>query len=190
MGEDTIRRAGRALEDAFWAKRDREKLEALREQLAKEAKTAELAAATGIDSPEVLEQLHALDIGPDTLSALVIVPLIEIAWADGKLDERERDAILKAAIQEGVDPDGPTHGLLETWLASRPGPELRAAWFEYVRAFCARLSPDARAEFQRTLLENAFSVAEATGGFLGLGSRTSPAEQQVIEDLRSAFAED
>ncbi len=187
MSESPLRQHGRGLEEQFFAKRNQEKLEALRDKLAAEAKVAELAAATGIQNEEVLKQLHELDIGPGTFAAIALVPLIEVAWADGKLDEAERAAVLKAAIEEGVDPDGPAHTLLDTWLASRPGPELRAAWFAYVRAFCDRLSTEACREFQNTVLGNARSVAEATGGFLGLGNRISPMEDQVLADLRGAF---
>ena len=190
MSESPLRRYGRGLEEQFFAKRDQEKLEALRRQLATEAKVAELAAAADIDNEEVLKQLHELDIGADTLAAIALVPLIEVAWADGTLDPREREAVLRAAIAEGVDPDGPAHGLLVSWLASRPGAELREAWSQYVGAFCERLSPEACHEFQNSVLGNARSIAEATGGFLGLTSRVSPQEQQVLDDLRGAFERD
>ena len=190
MSESPLTKFGRGLENEFFAKRDKEKLEALRAQLAKDAKVAELAAATGIDNEEVLKQLHDLDIGPGTFAAIALVPLIEVAWADGKLEDREREAVLKAAIAEGVDPDGPAHTLLVSWLASRPGPELRAAWFEYVRAFCRGMSEQACHDFQDTVLGNALGIAEATGGFLGLGSRISPMEEQVLNDLRGAFTAD
>lgn len=189
MSESPLRKYARGLENEFFAKRDQEKLQALREKLATEAKVAELAAATGIENEEVLKQLHDLDIGADTFAAIALVPLVEIAWADGKLDAPERDAVLKAAIAEGVDPDGPAHGLLVAWMASRPGPELRAAWFEYVRAFCKTMSPEACLSFKRTVLGNAQSIAEASGGFLGLGNRISPIEQEVVRDLQAAFGD-
>jgi hypothetical protein len=190
MPKDSLRESSQKLEDLFFAERDREKLEALRRKMAEEARVTELAAASGIENDEVLKQLHALDIGPDTLAALTLVPLIEVAWADGTLDDRERQAIFQAAAAEGIGPEGddPAHTLLTSWLAKRPGQELRAAWFEYVRAFCARLSPEACDELQRTVLGRARSVAEATGGFLGLGNRVSPSEAQVLADLLEAFA--
>ena len=186
---DPFKASAKALEDAFFAKRDAEKLAALRAKLAKEAEVAELAAAIGIEDPGILEQLHALDIGSDTLAALALVPLVEVAWADGELDDKERAAILQAAQEEGAKAGGPAMELLETWLTARPGPDLRAAWFEYVRAFCARLSPESRAALQEDLLSRTRRVAEATGGFLGFGRRVSPSEQQVLDDLLGAFAE-
>ena len=65
MPRDPLRESSQKLEDIFFAERDREKLEALRRQMAHEARVAEIAAATGIENDEVLKQLHALDIGPD-----------------------------------------------------------------------------------------------------------------------------
>jgi uncharacterized tellurite resistance protein B-like protein len=185
---DPVSASGKALEDAFFAERDRVKLARFKADLARQAQLAELAAASGVGDDDVLAQLHDLDIGADTFVALALVPLVEVAWADGTLDEKERAAVRKAAAEEGVHEGEPAHALLDGWLAERPGPELHAAWYEYVRALLDRLSPEAAAKLQEGLLGRARRVAEAAGGFLGLMSRVSPSEQQVLDDLRAAFA--
>jgi hypothetical protein len=187
MGTDYIRDRSRALENAFFAKRDAEKLAALRAKLAKEARVAELATASGIEDHEVLETLVELDIRAETYAALTLVPMIEVAWADGTLDRKERAAVLKSAAGQGVKEGTPAYGLLESWLEARPGKELLEAWFEYLKALMERLPPNGQREFKRALVGRAQQVAEATGGFLGLGSKISDSEREVLDALNAAF---
>lgn len=187
MGTDYIRDRSRALENAFFAKRDAAKLAALRAQLAKEAQVAELAAASGIEDHEVLEALVDLDIRAETYAALTLVPMIEVAWADGTLDAKERKAVLTSAAGQGVKEGTPAYGLLESWLEARPGTELREAWFAYLEALMERLPPNGRREFKRALVGRAEQVAEASGGFLGLTSKVSASERKVLDELNAAF---
>ena len=51
----------------------------------------------------------------------------------------------------------------------------------------AQLSPSQRTALRAELVERARHVAEAAGGFLGLGS-VSEAEKQVIAELEKPFA--
>jgi hypothetical protein len=114
------------------------------------------------------------------------VPLVEVAWADGTLDERERGAVLRAAREAGVTDDQPGFALLEGWLRQAPEPHLLETWSAYVQGLCAQLAPDARRTFHDQLLRRTRAVAEAAGGFLGLG-KVSAAEQAVLATLDRAF---
>jgi len=40
---------------------------------------------------------------PETVLALQLVPLAAVAWADGKIEPREREAVLKAAAAQGIE---------------------------------------------------------------------------------------
>jgi hypothetical protein len=79
------------------------------------------------------------------------------------------------------------YALLKEWLRQRPPPTLLEAWQHYVQGLCATLSPRERAELKDDLLSRARSVAEATGGFLGLTSRVSREERAIIEKMEAAF---
>ena len=72
-------------------------LRKLREQGAKEKKRGALRDALKLDDDEILERMLELDLEPETLIALGLVPLVEVAWADGSIQTRERDAVLRAA---------------------------------------------------------------------------------------------
>jgi hypothetical protein len=67
-------------------------------------------------------------------------------------------------------------------------PHLLETWATYVRDLCAQMTPEARRTFREQLLGRTRAVAEAAGGFLGVG-RVSAKEQAVLAELERAFAQ-
>jgi len=177
----------RALEEQFFLERERELLRTFREQMAAKERKQALAEASGITDEDLLDQLDKLDLGPETLAALSLVPLIAVAWADGKMDAKERQAVLAAAEQKGIQADHPGHPLLEGWLQRPPGRQLLQIWKDYVAALGETLSESARSALKHDLLGRARAVAEAAGGMLGLGSKVSKSEQAVLDELEAAL---
>ncbi len=187
MSNEILGDRKKALEDSFFAKQDARLRREFQEKANLKARKTALSEVSGIDDDTVLEQLIALDIGPDTLAALTLVPLIEVAWADGDVDRNERKAILDAAAARGLSKGSPSAQLLEGWLEQRPAPDVLQAWKEYVSALLTTLGADAKAALKKDLLGRARSVAEAAGGFMGLGNKVSKSEQAVLTELESLF---
>ncbi len=178
----------KALEDSFFAKQNQKLLEKLRaEQAKREARTG-LAQVAGISDPAVLDKLVELGIRPDTWAALSLVPLVEVAWADGKLEPKEREAVLSAAEANGIASGSASFELLESWLRARPGGQLLQAWGEYMVGVCSSLDEGERAALRDQILGRARAVAEAAGGLLGLINRVSPQEETVLAELEKPFA--
>jgi hypothetical protein len=173
----------RTLEDAFFTKENARLLEQLKEKQKREA----LREVVQIKDETFLDRLMELGIGPETVLALTLVPLIAVAWADGTLDSRERDAIIKAAEEKGVSPETAGHQLLETWLSRRPEQELFSSWKQYVRGIWETFTDEERQRMRERTLDWALAVAEASGGFLGVISKVSPAERVVIEELKKVL---
>lgn len=178
---------GRSLEEEFFLREDQKLLERLREQRSAEEARAALAKATGISNPAVLDKLRDLAIGPETATALSIVPLVEVAWADGELDAKERDAVLGAARESGFAPGSVEHSLLEAWLKRKPAAGLLTAWAHTVEAMVATLAAPEVERLKAGLLDRARAVASASGGVLGLGSKVSKSEQAMLDKLATAF---
>jgi hypothetical protein len=183
-----MKERGKALEEAFFKKQHEQQLAKIRlQQQEAEAREA-LAAASGItDDVELLDRLAALGIRAETLAALTLIPLVEVAWADGKMEGRERDAILRGAESSGIEPGSPSHALLEIWTKDRPAPELMDTWKGYIGALVAELSADQKWHLEEKIVGRARSVAEAAGGFLGLGSKVSAEEERMLKELERAF---
>lgn len=178
---------GSSLEEAFFIERDRTLIERLAE-LRKMAKSKEvLATVSGITNEAILERLVHFNIRPETLAALALVPLIEVVWADGEVDEKERATVLEHATSQGIALGSIEHGLLERWLAHRPEASLLDAWQHYVRGLCEHLSAPERDAFKQELLRDVHKAAESSGGLFGIG-RISSQETQVLAKLESSFA--
>lgn len=176
----------KALEEQFFARQEREMRERVRRQAAERDRREALAEASGVRDPAVLDRLVALGIEPEAVTALSLVPLVQVAWADRTLHDREREAVLRGAEEAGVGPDHPAREVLDGWLRERPGGDLLEAWKGYARALAESLEPAERDSLRRELLDRARGVAEAAGGFLGMG-KVSDAEQAVLEELAAAF---
>jgi hypothetical protein len=188
MSEEFLGDRRKALEEEFFAKQNQRLLRQFRETMVVKAKHEALAAASGITDAAVLAQLAAVDLSSETMAALALVPLVEVAWADGTLDAKERSALLAAAEHAGLSQDSASYQLLEAWLRERPSPKLLAAWKAYVASLARTLDVQAKAALKQDLLGRARGIAEAAGGILGLGQRISSAEQAVLTELEHAFA--
>jgi hypothetical protein len=176
----------RALEDSFFAKENERILRELRAAAAREEKKKEFREHLSIKNDEVLEALVDLEVEPETVIAFTLVPLVEVAWADGEIQPKERDAILKAAIERGVEEDSPTARLLGNWLTMRPDPQLLEAWRAYIEELKPSLSEASWKEMKKSVMGRARAIAEAAGGFLGVAS-ISAAEKKMLEELEWSF---
>jgi len=175
------------LEDAFFAKQDA-LLIAKQRELERMAHTRKaLADVSGIRNEHILQKLVALDIQPDVLASLAVAPLVEVAWADGEVHARERKAILDGAAGAGLGRGSVDFVLLDEWLKQKPDPKLLDAWTHYIAGLCEVLNEQEREELKADLLSRARSVAEAAGGFLGIGSKISLEEKMVLDRMAAAF---
>jgi hypothetical protein len=178
---------GSNLEEEFFRREDQRLLARIRELREAETARETMSQATGIKDAAVLDRLLALKIQPEIIAALRIVPLVAVAWADGSLDEKERQAVLSGAQEAGIPDDSAAYTLLEAWLKRRPEPYLLAAWTTLVQGMSASLSEAEVKKLKESLMERVRRVAGASGGVLGLGSKISKQEAAVLESLSKAF---
>jgi len=188
MAEEFLEERRRALEEQFFRKQEQEILQRMRAAQAQQTAREVLAQASGIQDTGVLDRLLSLGVQPDTLAAMSLVPLVAVAWADGTLDEPERRALISALESAGIAAGSPAGQLVQGWLASAPSGSLLEAWKTYTAALCRQLSEAERDNLRRSMLDRARAVAEAAGGFLGLGKKTSNAEEEVLQTLGTAFS--
>ena len=180
-----LRQSGKALEDSFFAKENARLLEKLKKAGAEEAKRKAFKDAN-IKSEQLIDALIELEIEVSAMAALSIVPLVAVAWADGEIQKKEREAIIRAAEDGGIETGSANHELLENWLKKKPGPELLATWKGYAHAIEERLDTVVGNELKERLMTRTTAIAKAAGGFLGLGS-ISKAEQAVLDELEHAL---
>ena len=184
---EILRDRGKSLEDEFFRREDQRLMQKLEQMRAAETNREALAKAAGIGNPAVVDKLLELGVKAETVAALALVPLVEVAWADGELDRRERGAILDRARESGLAAGSVEHALLEAWLDRRPDPKLLTAWTHLVRGVSEQLGREESARLKANLLDRARAVATASGGVLGMGSKISSAEAAMLAQLEGAF---
>lgn len=179
------RKAG--LEEAFFVQHNRDLQRRLQEKVARENTAELLRQESGIDDETTLGELVDLGITAETLAALSLVPLVQVAWADGRIQEAEREALLEAAGAAGIDAESDAFELLTGWLDEQPSPQMLEAWEEYVRALLTSCSDGSRDALRAVTLGRAESVAQAAGGVLGIG-KIAASERAVLDRLAAVFA--
>lgn len=175
------------LQEAFFRNEDEKLIENLRAMRRLSENKEALRNVSGIADEHLLNRLVELNIRPETIASFALIPLIEVAWADGTIDAKEKSAFLKAADSIGMGFGSVDYQLLEEWSTIRPEASLFTAWEHFAAVLCGSLSPADKAALKSDILNHAKAVAEASGGFLGVGA-VSKEEKAVLERLEKALA--
>jgi uncharacterized tellurite resistance protein B-like protein len=187
MSSEAFEKRRRAFEEDFFNKQSQKLIDKLRETLQKQQTREELEQISGIHDPAVLDTLMAMHLAKDTFAAFALYPLVEVAWADGTVDEKERKAVLVAVAEHGLAPGTPAHAALAEFLKSKPSEDSRKAWFTWAAELNRTLDAAERKKVREGLLQRARAVAEASGGILGLGNKVSYNEQRVLDAITRTF---
>jgi hypothetical protein len=176
---DAFADRGRALEEEYFRKREQQLVEKLRRRAAAEATRQHLSEQTAVADEEILRDLQDLGYTPETVSLLHLVPLVQMAWAEGGVSDREGELIVEAARARGIEAGTPADAQLAEWLTTRPSEQLFERNLRVIRAILES-RPDAERQAGRgDLLSTATAIAEASGGVLGFRA-VSPEERALL----------
>ncbi|MEN0064751.1 MAG: FHA domain-containing protein [Myxococcota bacterium] len=130
---------------------------------------------------DLTRRLHQLGIDYESIGALLLFPLVEVAWADGRMQPAEATRI--AAVAQEWDLSEEAMVMVRGWLRYPPS----TAYGQRVRDILARLLADG-VPFQgpwdaETILREAKAVATVAGSWLPFW-RVTDAERQVIDMLK------
>ncbi len=176
---------GRKSEDDYFRRKEHELIEKLRAKAEAEAHRKGLAEAIGLENEQILDVLRDMGFDRATVVVLFLIPLLQVAWSDGGIADRERALLLEAARAHGVTEGTPAHAKLSEWLAAPPPPQLVERALQVIRDLMAFQSAGARQHTTDRLLNACERIASASGGFLGLGSKISPDEAAVMKRVAS-----
>jgi hypothetical protein len=176
---------GRALEELFFFKQNTVLIEKKQhlQKLERDLKT--MSGISGISDAAVIRRLVELNVQAEVLATLLIIPLIEVAWADRKMDEEEREVILKAAENNRIFGGPIDRSLFDHWLQHDPPKGFLESWIFYMQGLCQLLSEKERQALKSDILQRARTVAEA--GRQLPKSKLSRKKDKVLRKLESAF---
>lgn len=112
-----------------------------------------------------------------------LLPLVHVAWADGKIQQDERGAILGLLRVRGVEP--PAFHVMEALLEKPPSPEYLEESLHVLKDLLA----DNPAQ-TKTVVGLCIMIAEAAGGLFDLFNPISKSEREVIEKIATILGDD
>lgn len=190
----------RGLEAEYFHKKEQELIEKMRANVARSEERQQMAGQIGIADEDVLSALQDLGFNADTVRLLSILPLVQIAWAEGGVTENEREMIFEIARARDIAEGTAAHNQLSDWLDQKPPQEFFDNTLRAVRYMIEALPEDQRQTSRQNLVEYCTQVAEVSGGILGfrkisdderlliariateIGQTRSAAVKQVLEN--------
>ena len=184
--KDLLKDKGRGEEADYFRRQDEQLLEKMRERARLEDIAKALAAKLRVDDAELLRRVTDLGLDHETGAAILLAPLVQVAWAEGKVTDPERAVVLELATSRGIHPGTPPHNKLVEWLNRRPSDQLFETAMEVMRIGFSVLPPPERDERVRGLVDACRRIAEASGGglarLLGMGA-VSGEEDAVLDAI-------
>jgi hypothetical protein len=184
-GLDILREKERGEEAQYFRRKDQELIQKLREKAHVDELSRRLAEKLQVEDPALLNTIIAQGVTQETGPAFLLAPLIQIAWAEGKVTPEERAEILKIARQRGIEDGSPAHAQLLEWLAKRPTDELFEVSEMSIKVGISVLPPTERDARIKEVVSQCRRVAAASGGsglarMLGLAHAVSQQEEIVL----------
>jgi hypothetical protein len=124
-----------------------------------------------------------LDIPPNDFHVLKLLPLIYVAWADGKMELVKKDRIHNFAAQAyDLTPAGTA--LLDGWLSERPSHEYIAEGLRdiYLLALAGDIGEMGFAELP-SRLSYAEGIARSTANAMDQPEAVSPGEDRALQEI-------
>jgi hypothetical protein len=178
----------RDLEEEYFRKQDQELIEKMRKAAAADETRRALGAQSGIQDPALLSEIQQLGFTPETVSLLPLVPILQVAWAEGGVSPAERKLILDVARARGVAEGGAADRQLTEWLANRPPQDVFQRAGRLISAMLSAHTGETGALTADDLVKYCESVAAASGGILGLRS-VSNEERSALQQIQAALKE-
>lgn len=179
MDQEFLGDRRRAQEEEYFQRQEQALIAQLQQRREAEANRGRLAERAGVADQEILVNLETLGYTPQTVTLLHLVPLLQVAWADGSMSEAERDLIIDAARARGIEADSAANRQLARWLERRPSAGFFEGTLRAVRAILQTRPTDERESIRQELLAGCTAVASASGRILGFG-KVSQEERNVL----------
>lgn len=175
-------------EELYFAQHEQDLRSDQRHQMTLGAKELEekrkIAQSAGTDDVEVAARIKALGFDGDSARVFDLLPLVHVAWADGKVQRGERSAILKVLRSRGVEPGSEAFRTVESLLEEKPSDAFMRESLAVLKEVTGGLSDRAS-----SIVDLCIQVAASSGGFLGLklGAKIGDEEKKQIEDILASL---
>jgi len=133
--------------------------------------------------------LAELKIPREAYRLVTLLPLVYVAWADGRIQREERKLILQIAAERGMLENGGRE-TLDHWLTVAPSPtqlKTNLAILNELSHSRGGVADEFNADSLQMLLAWCQDVADAAGRFLGLVPARREPEQAALKSIAAAL---
>lgn len=161
--------------------RRKEKRRELERAAAEAAEKRKVAATLATDDEALVTRIRELGFDGDTARVLDLLPLVHVAWADGSVSANERRAISSILAQREIEAGTEAALLMEALMDERPSDTFLSETLELLR--------DLGGKKGASVIELCIQVADASGGFFGLGNKINDEERALIEEIAAGLGD-
>jgi len=177
---------GRDLEEDYFRRQDRELIERMRREAEAAATKKALGERVGLSDPQLLADLEAMGFTPDTVSLLPVMPVIQVAWAEGGVSASERELVVDFARKRGIPEGSAADQQLQEWLTRRPSDDVFAKATRLIKAMLAAGSDATQDLSASDLVAYCERIAQASGGLFGIGA-VSAEERAALQRIQQSL---
>jgi len=133
--------------------------------------------------------LAELKIPRENHRLVMLLPMVYVAWADGRIQARERSLIVRIAEDHGLLENG-GRSTLERWLSVPPTESQLKTDLSLINELCradAMMADDFDADCAQMLIAYCQDVADSAGSLLGFTSARSDTENAALKTIAAAL---
>ncbi len=138
---------------------------------------------------ELISELRSMGIDADSHRVVALLPLVQVAWADGRIQDAEHKLIFRVAEERGMLV-GDGGRILESWLNNHPTDRYVARGRKLLVELAKRetgLGTSMSAQTLEDVLEFCERVARAAGGLFGVIWTVDSRERNAIREIAEAL---
>ena len=164
----------------YFLKKDRELIEQMRQKAKAQEELRALGEEIGVTDPELSRRFADLGFTLETVRLLPLIPVIEVAWAEGGVTDAERKMVVDLARGRGIEAGSTADLQLTEWLARRPDDGLFRRAGGLISALVESggrvdVTPD-------DIIKYCEAIADASGGLFGI-RRVSADERATLSRI-------
>jgi hypothetical protein len=186
IDEDAFGGKKRKHEEDYFRKQDQELIDRMRKAAEAQATQRALEAKTGLHDPALLADIQELGFTAETVGLLPLLPILQVAWAEGGVSDAERKLIVDVARTRGIEPGSVADEQLADWMRQRPADEVFARAGRLISVMLAAGSDETKDLTADDLVKYCEAIAAASGGIFGLG-KVSAEEKALLAQIQRAL---
>lgn len=159
-----------------------------RKRMREDLEKSRLGLAMGLRREDWIERLWSMGIREENHTALHLLPLVMVGWADGVMERGEAEKAREGVLSLNPPLSSEALELFQRWLKQKPDPWLWKVWETLTLGRSSEVAGMAEAPPLQWAAEWSERVAEASGGLLGIG-KVCGAEQAILDRIGRHLSE-